>query len=235
MLPKSERLLQLTALLRERRTPSTAAELAAKLNVSLRTLYRDIAALRRQGADIRGEAGIGYQLHGGYLLPPLTFNGGEIEAVVFGMRWAAACADDGLAQQARSALVKIQAVLPEHLQHRFAEQTLFPLSSNPNYTAEENRNLVQIRAAIAQNRMLAFDYTDLQGKPSRRSVYPLAVGYFAEARVLAAWCTLRQDFRHFRADRMARLCIGEPLPLPRMLLLKKWRQQENVDLAQFGL
>ena len=204
-MPRSRRLLTLLDLLRRRHGPVTAETLAQQLSVSTRTVYRDIAQLCAQGADIRGEAGLGFVLHTDLGLPPLMFDKPEIEALVFGMRWVAANGDDGLAADAKSVLAKIDAVLPGHL------------------------------TALRGNRVLSFDYTDAQGRPTRRSVRPLAVGYFPDACLLAAWCEKRRDFRHFRTDRMSNLNIGDTFPVPRMVLLREWQRQEDLDLSVFEI
>ena len=125
-MPRSQRLLTLLDLLRRRHGPVTAETLAQQLSVSTRTVYRDIAQLCAQGADIRGEAGLGFVLHTDLGLPPLMFDKPEIEALVFGMRWVAANGDDGLAADAKSVLAKIDAVLPGHLREHLNTQALYP-------------------------------------------------------------------------------------------------------------
>ena len=208
---KSTRLLQLLHILRHRsKRPVTAAALAAELGISLRTLYRDIDTLREQGADIRGEAGIGYQLHSDHSqLPPLMFSQSELEAIIIGIRWAAGHTEPTLAQAAEHALTKIRSVLPPWLSHT-AANAQFSISPAPQYSEAE------IRA------------TDQHGNPSRRQIQPIALGYFPEVRLLAAWCEQRQDFRHFRCDRIQSIALGSPSPTPHELLLRQWQQRENI-------
>jgi len=181
-MPRSQRLLSLLDLLRRRHGPVTAETLAQQLSVSTRTVYRDIAQLCAQGADIRGEAGLGFVLHTDLGLPPLMFDKPEIEALVFGMRWVAANGDDGLAADAKSVLAKIDAVLPGHLKEHLNTQALYPRPCQTRpFTPQESETLSAIRTALRGNRVLSFDYTDAQGRPTRRSVRPLAGGGFSPA------------------------------------------------------
>lgn len=230
---RSERLLNLLQLLRSHRLPVTAETLADTLAVSVRTVYRDIGTLCRQGADIRGEAGMGFVLHKDFLLPPLSFDENEIEALVLGMRWVLAHTDSALAQNAQSVLAKVQAVLPEGAAGLLNSQALFPAGSRAGYGRHEQHMLNTVRAAIRGNRRLEFGYTDARGRTSRRTVLPFAVGYFDGARLVCAWCELRRDFRHFRPERMEKAVIGSVCPTPRMVLLDQWRRQENIDLSPF--
>ena len=232
---RTNRLLSLLQYLRHNRQAVTAQELAANLGVSLRTIYRDIETLRQQGADIRGEAGIGFILHKtDFLLPPLMFNEDEIEALVFGIRSVIVQGDGDMASAARSLLDKIHDALPPKWSARLATQSLYPLSGKNNsaYSTGEIEILAQIRRALRQQHKLHFTYTDASGKPSERTVWPLAIGYFEDSRLLAAWCELRQDFRHFRCDRMQAAQTGAPYPQPHALLLKQWQAQEKVDLLR---
>ncbi|OSI10477.1 helix-turn-helix transcriptional regulator [Neisseria zoodegmatis] len=230
---RSERLLNLLQLLRNHRLPVTADTLAETLSVSVRTIYRDIETLCRQGADIRGEAGVGFILHKDFLLPPLSFNANEIEALVLGMRWVLAYTDNALAQDAKSVLAKVQAVLPENMADLLDSQALFPVRDHAEYGEHEQHVLNTIRAAIRSNRKLEFDYIDAENRPSRRTVWPFSIGYFDDARLVSAWCELRQDFRHFRSDRIGKAVIGDIYPTPRMLLLDEWRRREGIDLHPF--
>ena len=180
---KSTRLLQLLHILRHRsKRPATAAELAAELGISPRTLYRDIDTLRAQGADIRGEAGIGYQLHSDHSqLPPLMFSQSELEAIIIGIRWAAGHTEPTLAQAAEHALTKLRSVLPPWLSHT-AANAQFSISPAPQYSEAEIRALAPIRQALRENRRLIIGYTDQHGNPSRRQIQPIALGYFPEVR-----------------------------------------------------
>lgn len=224
---RTERLLHLMQHLRSRKRPVQARQLAEALGISLRTVYRDIDTLRRQGADIRGEAGIGYILHRDNTLPPLTFSPEEIEALAFGMRAAIALAEDGMAQHAESVIAKIRAVLPAPLLKKLQAQSLFPLPQR-FYAPDEQDNLALIRRALRGERKLTFAYQDVHGQHTRRTVWPLAIGYFEQTRLLAAWCELRGAFRHFRTDRITAPTLGDAIPVPHRHLFNQWQQQQNI-------
>jgi predicted DNA-binding transcriptional regulator YafY len=224
-LSRSERLLALLQALRRRRSPVSGRVLAEELGVSLRTLYRDISSLQGQGAEIEGEAGLGYVLKPGFWLPPLMLSNEEIEALVLGARWVGARTDDKLASAARDAIAKISAVLPPRLRDDVEASTLIVPGKAANAAALD---LAPIRAAIRTERKLALEYRDAQGARTDRTVWPFGVGYFDEARVVMAWCELRQGFRHFRADRIASCRTLEArYPLSRQRLLKDWRLSEG--------
>ncbi len=224
---RAERLISLIEVLRRHRAPVNGARLAEETGVSLRTLYRDIASLQAQGATIEGEAGLGYVLKPGFLLPPLMFSPLEIEAVALGSRWVAERGDDELASAARHALAKILAVLPADLR---GEAEGSPLMIGPGQMiAAGEREISTIRKAIRAERKLAIDYLDAAARSSRRTVWPFALAYFDHVRIVAAWCELRQGFRHFRIDRIAAIEAGEArYPRRRAALLKEWRTVEGV-------
>jgi len=224
---RSERLLALLQVLRRHRRPVSGRTLAEELGVSLRTLYRDIASLQAQGAAIEGEAGLGYVLRPGFTLPPLMFSPEEIEALVLGARWVSERADDELAQAADDALAKIAAVLPGGLRDRIETSPLLVGPAEAHQAAAEER-LAVVRQAIHDQSKLRIAYRDAEGMPSERTVWPFALGFFDRARVLIAWCELRQAFRHFRLDRIAGLEIGGRYPRSRLALLSDWRAQERV-------
>lgn len=341
---RTERLLALMQQLRTGRRPRQAHELAQALGVSLRTLYRDIDLLRAQGADIRGEAGVGYVLKkGAPTLPPLMFAEGEIEALVLGLRWVVQQPDPALAASARSVLAKVEAVLPARLVPMMEDQALYPVRGrvsgepsasvpdaasasdtalapdaasasaaasvpssapssvpasastpapdsvpasasapasvpvpacapvsvaasvscaipvpvpaapasatvadtspapcgnvrSPARTAWESHEeiiLPLIRQALRENRQLQMDYADAQGQDTRRTIWPVALGYLQSTRLLAAWCTLRADFRHFRTDRIRHAWLGDPCPRPRRQLEAAWLQATGIRLDQF--
>ncbi|MDE1160085.1 MAG: YafY family protein [Neorhizobium sp.] len=223
---RSERLLTLLQVLRRYRRPVSGATLAAETGVSLRTLYRDIASLQAQGAGIEGEAGLGYVLKPGFMLPPMMFSEEEIEALVLGSRWVATSADPRLAAGAIDALAKIAAVLPPELKRDLDGSTL--LVAAPRRDAEE-ADLGSLRKAIRAEQMLEFGYRDREGAETRRVVWPFALGFFENVRVLVAWCELRKDFRHFRTDRMTSVTVtGQRYPQRRHALLSRWRSSQGI-------
>ncbi|MBI3503979.1 MAG: YafY family transcriptional regulator [Proteobacteria bacterium] len=224
---RAERLLELIQALRRRRRPVTAATLADELGVSLRSLYRDIASLRAQGAGIEGEAGIGYVLKAGFLLPPLMFAEEEIEALVLGMRWVAERADKDLAAAARDAMAKIAGVLPADLRDSADASSLLVGPGEP--ISSGGADLAPIRRAIRAEKKLPIVYKDAGGKPTARTIWPFALGFFDRARVVVAWCELRNGFRHFRTDRIVELGdTGGRYPRRRAALLKEWRAAEGI-------
>jgi predicted DNA-binding transcriptional regulator YafY len=224
---RSERLLALIQLLRRYRGPVAAARLADELGVSLRTIYRDIASLQAQGADIEGEAGLGYVLRPGFTLPPLMFTEEEIEALVLGSRWVARQADEPLAAAARDALAKIADVLPDRLREGVGASTLLVGPPRPGMRGPVD--LAVIRRAIRRERKVAIAYADRETRRTTRTIWPFALGFFEERRVVVAWCELRRDFRHFRTDRILALeATEERYPQRRAALLKAWRTVEGI-------
>jgi predicted DNA-binding transcriptional regulator YafY len=225
---RAERLLALIQLLHRHRYPVSGRALAADLGISVRTLYRDIAALQSQGARIDGEPGIGYVLRPGFMLPPLMFSRDELEALVLGSRWVADRADPQLADAARNALAKVAAVLPPDLRH---DVDASPLLVGPvDRIAAGDAALADIRTAIRGERKLDIAYLDLRAQPTRRTIWPFALGFFERVRVVAAWCEMRQAFRSFRTDRITALRIDDArYPQRRHALLRQWREIEQAE------
>ncbi|HTZ77466.1 MAG TPA: YafY family protein [Stellaceae bacterium] len=224
---RSRRLLDLMQILRRHRRPVTGARLARELGISLRTVYRDVEALIAEGADIAGEAGVGYVLRPGFLLPPLMFSDDEIEALVLGSRWVMRHADPALAAAAADALAKIRAVLPADLRESADATGLLAGPGGP--IAPDGIDLAPLRWAIRREHRIRLGYRDRAGKASERIVWPIAIGFFERVRVLAAWCELRQGYRHFRTDRMTALAdTGLRYPRRRRALIREWRDSEGV-------
>ncbi len=224
---RSQRLLDLIQLLRRHRRPVAGAALAEELGVSLRTLYRDIDTLRAQGASIEGEAGVGYILRPGYLLPPLMFSEEEIEALVLGSRWVSERADGALGEAARNVLAKIGAVLPDDLRESVERSGLLIGPGDP--IAAGDAQLPNLREAIRRERKLEIVYADERGVGTRRTVWPAALAFYDRVRVLVAWCELRGGYRHFRTDRIVALePTTQRYPRRRAALLKDWRTLRGV-------
>lgn len=222
---RAHRLLDLLQLLRNRRRPVSAHDLAQATGVSLCTIYRDIEGLRAQGADIAGEAGLGYILRPGFVLPPLMFTADEIEALVLGSRFVADRAQGQLADAARSAVAKIGAVLPLPLQSEI-DATHLLIGRRPETEVEPR--LTQIRDAIHREKKVRIDYVDAYGKPSTRIIWPFALAFFSEALLIVGWCEHRQAFRHFRIDRI-QTCevLDARYVISRSILLARWRASEE--------
>ena len=146
------------------------------------------------------------------------------------MRSAVAQGDDDLAEAAWRVINKIRDVLSEEWRDRLAAQAVYPLITKIPYRADEARILPRVRHALRTASRLHIHYTDAKGESTRRTIWPLALGYFEDTRLLAAWCELRGDFRHFRCERITSADPGKPYPVPHTVLLRRWQAQEEVDL-----
>ena len=194
---RADRLFDIVQLMRRNRLVR-ARDLAAELEVSERTIYRDIAALIASGVPIDGEAGVGYVLRGGFDLPPLMFNEEEIEALVLGAQIVQGWADAGLGQAATRALDKIGTVLPEHLRGYMTGTTVN--APREHWAEPVEVDLREVRHAIRERRKLAFTYVSKAGETTTRTVRPLLLSFFGSIWNLTTWCELREDFRTFRLD-----------------------------------
>lgn len=196
---KSERLFQLVNLLRGRRTAITAEQLSDVMEVSVRTIYRDIQALTLSGVPVDGEAGIGYMLRPGYQLPPLMLDFDEMQALLLGARMVEAWTDPDLAAGAKRAVQKIRAVLPEPLLIQADRQAYrVPTLSPQQQLGETHRT---IRRACEQQQILKLHYVDAEDNKSERRIWPLGMFFWGERWTLVAWCEIREDYRNFRFDR----------------------------------
>jgi len=203
---RAERLFQLVQLIRGRRL-STAAFLAERLEVSDRTVYRDVADLMAQGVPIEGEAGVGYRMQAGFDLPPLMFTKDEAQALVASVRLAQSRLDPGLARHAEGALSKILAVLPPAA--RAAAESLAVYAPPFGPDAATRKRLETLRIAAEAKHTLRLVYVDLKEQRSERVVRPLGCFYRGAVWTLAAWCEARAGFRNFRVDRIEALQVLE--------------------------
>lgn len=224
---RTERLLDLLQILRRHRAPVTGSTLASDLNISIRTLYRDIATLQGQGAEIEGEPGLGYMLKPGFMLPPLMFSIDELEALILGAGWVGKQTDDPrLSRAAGNALSKIGAVLPPDLRGEIDTGTLYVTARRP-LPVQIDPSL--LRDAIRKELKLRIGYRDEGGQTSERVIWPFVIGFFEQHRVVGAWCELRTDYRHFRVDRIATAAAtGERAPRRRLAMLKEWREKRDI-------
>ncbi|WP_408891233.1 helix-turn-helix transcriptional regulator [Myxococcus faecalis] len=221
---KTERLFAIMDALRRHRRPVTAAALAEEQGVSLRTLYRDVRTLIGLGAPIVGEAGVGYMLKPGFFLPPLMFTAEELEALVLGSRWVEAQPDAGLAGAARNALAKIATASPEDLRDRMNDTGLWPILMRGGAAPVPVLGLV--RRAIREEKALLIVYADEKGQPSQREIWPVQLAFHEGKQLVAAWCCLRQAFRHFRVDRITAASATEArYGRPRSTLAREWREE----------
>jgi predicted DNA-binding transcriptional regulator YafY len=223
---RTSRLLTLLEKLRKHHYPITATQLATQLNVSLRTIYRDIATLKDQGVLIEGEPGIGYRLSPGVVLPPLTFREEEIEALVLGIRWVSERGDSHLVDAATGALAKINAVLPETLRNTLQNTSL--LIGPHSVLPVDDQLSIQIRQTIHQQRKSTLVYQDQHGHESKRIIWPFGLGFFEQVLILLAWCETRADFRHFRIDRVLSFTPTQiNYPTSRQALLNQWKERDK--------
>ena len=202
---RAERLTRIVQALREAAPGAvTAHEMGHKFEVSERTIYRDIAHLIGSGAPIDGEAGVGYVLRPGFDLPPLTFSFEQLDALALGARLVKATGDKDLASAANEALAKIEHALPESHRERLRNVPLFAAFLDETVRPDA---FGPVRNAIANKRKLRVRYQSLADDTTQRVIRPLALTCFGRVWLLSAWCELRNDFRHFRTDRVERLTV----------------------------
>lgn len=197
---RSDRLFETIQLLRTAKRPLTAAALGARLEVTPRTVYRDIATLQARRVPIEGAAGVGYVLRRGFDLPPLMFTTEEVEAIALGARLVRRLRDPALRDAAESVLGKVAVVLPDALRAHLAAAPLYVSEGGP--PAAPGADLAALRGAIRDSRKVRIIYLDEQGSRTRRTIRPIAMAYYVTVTLVAAWCELRRDFRHFRVDRI---------------------------------
>lgn len=198
----ADRLFQIILLLRHGRVV-TAAALATALEVSERTIYRDIADLVKSGAPIDGEAGVGYRLRRGYQVPPLMFTGDELEALVVGAKLVRAWGDAALGRAAEQAMARIEAVLPRALEQRVSASERRFLAIDCLQPAPLREPMTMLRAGMESGRKVHVSYRRGDGEASQRTLWPLGLVFWGHCWTLGAWCELRQAFRTFRVDRIA--------------------------------
>ncbi len=218
---RADRFLRIIQILRRHRRPVRGQAMAEEVEVSLRTLYRDIADLIADGVPIRGEAGIGYILGEGYDVPPLMFNADELEAIMLGLRWVERRGDSDLSRAAQDTSAKIGAVLPQALKPFLFDSGL--LAPPAFKKTVDSVDVASLRQAIREQFKVELLYRDETGNDSLRLVWPIGISYFDAQRLLIAWCELRQDFRSFRTDRMISATVSTVKYIERRkALLKRW-------------
>jgi len=226
---RTERLFQIIQILRANRSPVTGKCLADELEISLRTLYRDMAELIAQRVPVTGEAGTGYVIDDGYDMPPLMLTADELEAAALGAAWVAAHADPSLVRGARDLLTKLSAAIPQELRPIILDAGLRTVSVRPKI--HERFDGTILRHAIRERLKLRLVYRDQNGTVSDRIIWPLFIAYFDEVRIVVAWCETRQDYRHFRTDRIRSLERQDSrYPARRARLIKDWealRMKQN--------
>src|SRR5690242_6757770 len=201
-LRRADRLFDIIRILRAAaERPVTAAAIAGELEVTVRTVYRDVATLQARRIPLEGAAGVGYVLRRGFELPPLMFTEDEAEAIAVAVRLLARTGDPGLQKAAESVLSKVTLVVPDPLRDYLNAAPVYVSKSGAPVPAR--RDLPEtIRHAIRDTRKMRIAYEDGDGKRSSRVIQPFAVAYYTEATLICAWCELRNDVRHFRTDRV---------------------------------
>ena len=225
---KADRLFEIIQILRRSKKPVTADAMAAELETSKRSVYRDIAALLAQRVPIRGEAGIGYVLDKGLDMPPLMLTTDEIEAAVLGVQWVISRGDPKLVRAAQDLLAKIEASVPERLR---------PCIDDPAHRvvpawdrADEAIDLGMVRGAINGSRKMLLDYRDVEGRPSKRVIWPILPGDYETTGIICAWCEARKDFRSLRSDRVLSASVLDArFPERPSALRVKWRKAMEAE------
>ncbi|CAM2155807.1 YafY family transcriptional regulator [Pararobbsia alpina] len=220
---RSDRLFQIIQILRRSSRPVTATALADELEVSKRSVYRDVADLIGQRVPIRGEAGMGYVLDRDYDMPPLMLTPDELEAAVLGALWVAQRGDPALSSAAKDLIAKITAAVPERLRPFIDEPTTG--APPPQVRFHDGLDAVRTRDWIRNAKKIRIRYRDEHARESERTVWPVIIGYAETVRLLAAWCELRQDFRHFRTDRIVSAeFLDERYEGRRSELMTRWKR-----------
>jgi len=230
---RADRLFRIIQVLRRRKRPITALEIAEELETSVRTIYRDIAQLMADRVPIRGEAGIGYVLDGGFDMPPLMLTADEIEAVMLGAQWVMGRGDAVLTRAAHDLVAKVGQVVPEHLRPLLVD----PASVTPRVRAGEadTIDMARLRSAIRTQGKVALLYRDETSAETERVIWPIAVAYFDAVRLIVGWCELREAFRHFRTDRIVRAdFLDERYTTSRARLRAAWKKAREAQLKCAG-
>lgn len=222
---RSHRLFDLLQVLRRHRGTVSGKVLARESGVSLRTIRRDVATLQAMGADIDGAPGVGYILRPGFILPPLSFTEEELQALLAGAQWVSRQTDDALALAAQNALAKIDGVLPPEMRRALDDDALY-IGRKRRHTS--GVDLARVRTAMREQRKMHITYTAHDGAPSKRTIWPIMLGFVESRRFIAGWCELRGDFRLFRVDRIVTVeFLNDRYARNRRQLVREWRAQED--------
>lgn len=218
-------------MLRRARRPTSAQSIADELEVSKRTIYRDMASLIGQRVPISGEPGIGYILERGFDMPPLMLTSDELDAAVLGASWVASRGEPELAKAAANLLAKIEAILPDALRPCISEPAT-SIAPVPRPIEQVDASL--LRQAIRSGHKIAVRYQDDQGAVSDRIVWPVLLGYRDSGRIMAAWCELRGAFRYFRTDRMTEATVlTDRIPKRRAVLRALWQTAMDEERERY--
>jgi predicted DNA-binding transcriptional regulator YafY len=211
---RADRLFDILRVLRAATRPVTASAIADELEVTVRTIYREIATLQARRIPIAGAAGVGYVLRRGFDLPPLMFTEDEAEAIAVGVRMLARTGDPGLQKAAQSVLSKVTVVVPDLLRDYLSATPIYVSKSGAPVPAQRH-----LPTTIRHGRKMRIDYQDESGHSTRRVMQPFAVAYYTEATLVCAWCELRNDIRHFRTDRIVSAdVLAEAFTIPERVI-----------------
>ena len=225
-LRRADRLFDIIRILRAASRPVTAAAIADELEVTVRTVYRDVATLQARRIPIEGAAGVGYVLRRGYELPPLMFTEDEAEAIAVGV--LARTGDRGLQKAANSVLSKVTLVVPDPLRDYLTTAPVYVSKSGAPVPAQPDLPST-IRRAIRATRKMRIAYQDGDGCSTERVIQPFAVAYYTGATLICAWCELRNDVRHFRTDRVVSAdVLDESFSIPKTVITK-WLAEHQDD------
>jgi predicted DNA-binding transcriptional regulator YafY len=220
-LRRADRLFDIIQVLRGKSGPVTAATLAAELEVTVRTVYRDIATLQARRVPIEGAPGIGYLLRRGFDLPPLMFTTDEIDAIAVGARLVRRIRDPKLQQAAERVLAKVTEVLPQAMRALLADAPLYV--SDGGAAVPLGIDLAVVRQAIRDRQKLRIVYHDEQANETSRTIWPIGMEYYVDVTLIGAWCELRQDYRHFRVERVvSSTVLAERFPADNGKLVAAW-------------
>jgi predicted DNA-binding transcriptional regulator YafY len=228
---KADRLFQIIQILRRSHRPVTSAQLADELEVSQRTIYRDLAHLISQRVPIEGEAGFGYLLDSRFDMPPLMLTPEEIEAVLLGVQMVGKLGDPAITNGAKDVIAKIGSILPNHLVPFMADPAvgLKPIETAHDLTFDSRPT----RQAIREGRKIQLDYCAANGEVTHRIIWPVLLGYEDGHCLLIAWCETRQAFRHFRTERILNLQVLEQtVGIARLKLRQQWLRWHENELSR---
>lgn len=222
---RTQRLLNLLQILRSYRYAVSGQRLAERLGVSIRTLYRDIATLQDQGAEIKGEVGVGYMLKPSFFLPPLMFTQTEVQALLLGSQWVSQYGDAPLSMAAAEALNKIFDVLPKNMK---SDMNTFALRvGSPAAESLAKEDLSVLREAIAQQNKVYIVYKSINKQEIKRIIWPFTIGYFTDGRILVAWCEKQKDYRHFKTNKIISLkVLDEHYSESKNKLFREWQTSQ---------
>ncbi|HBY87285.1 MAG TPA: YafY family transcriptional regulator [Colwellia sp.] len=222
----TSRLFSIIQTLRAAKKPITARQLCVQLEVSLRTIYRDIAELQAQNVPVEGEAGIGYVLRKGYDMPPLMLTPDELEAALLGAQWVAERGDTKLADGANNLIAKLNDVIPRHLKPFIESSVVAAPCLKP--AIPDNVDPERLREAMRLRKKIEIEYVDGADRISKRIIWPFMLAYLETAKLVVAWCEKRKGFRHFRTDRIMNMnVLDEKFPTTTDKLKLEWWEKEK--------